>query len=183
MVAARRRKPEVLGHPAATAVREGDELRLAVAASGDPPLRFKWFRDGEQLQGHASATLCIPSVGLGDAGQYTCQVGSSHRPRFPVVQVLFIKPPVVPTSDSSVHAWSERAPFASKHLHSSKSEGVLRFETAGNGWPDFRQVTSCAGVQRRRRRHVAVRRCGRRGSRARITRHSRWSEVIVFLES
>lgn len=58
----------------------GQELRLSVAASGDPPLRFQWRKDGvdvldsDRVSGSNLTTLVIQDIRFNDRGVYACEV-------------------------------------------------------------------------------------------------------------
>jgi pectin methylesterase-like acyl-CoA thioesterase len=55
----------------------GTGALLSVAVIGTEPLRYQWSRDGTDLPGAISATLRLPAVGWGDAGNYCVAVANA----------------------------------------------------------------------------------------------------------
>jgi probable HAF family extracellular repeat protein len=56
----------------------GTTLTLSVTASGDEPLAYQWFHDGNALAGQTSATLTITNLQKAHAGDYTVRVSNSY---------------------------------------------------------------------------------------------------------
>ncbi len=66
--------PLVTQDPASQTVNTGDTVTFTVMATGTPALSYQWFKDLQPIGGATSATLVLPSVGLGAAGSYTVAV-------------------------------------------------------------------------------------------------------------
>ncbi len=62
--------PVIVQHPANQTYALGDRATNAVVATSTLPLTYQWLRDGEAIPGATSATLIIPSVKIGDVGNY-----------------------------------------------------------------------------------------------------------------
>ncbi|MGA2296589.1 MAG: immunoglobulin domain-containing protein, partial [FCB group bacterium] len=68
-------KPTIATQPAATvALKVGAKLELVVAANGNPPLTYQWYKDNAPISTQTLATLTIDSVVINDAGNYYCIV-------------------------------------------------------------------------------------------------------------
>ena len=70
--------PVVVWLSEGTTVAVGDEVNLAVRASGEPPLSYQWRRDGVPLAEATSALLTLPAVTLEQTGDYDAVVSSPH---------------------------------------------------------------------------------------------------------
>jgi glucose/arabinose dehydrogenase len=60
--------PTITMHPASRTVQSGAPVTFSVRASGTPPLRYQWLRDGANIPGATSQDYTIPSVGQADSG-------------------------------------------------------------------------------------------------------------------
>ena len=63
--------PRITTQPASQTVRAGVRAVLSVVATGFPPLRYYWMKDGKGLAGENSAMLVLPSVSLKNSGSYS----------------------------------------------------------------------------------------------------------------
>jgi hypothetical protein len=63
--------------PAVTNVSPGSNVTFCVTASGTPPLRFQWRRNGVNLSGQTNTCFTIPSVAVTDGGSYSVVVANS----------------------------------------------------------------------------------------------------------
>ncbi len=87
-------EPLVVASPVATHLAAGATLRLAITASGAPPLTFQWMRNGAPLaddariQGALSSQLIVLNASESDAGEYSARVtnplGATESARAPV---------------------------------------------------------------------------------------------------
>lgn len=66
--------PSIAGQPASTTVDEGTSVNLSIAASGDSPLTFQWFKNGVPIPGQTNATFTLPTALSGNAGTYHATV-------------------------------------------------------------------------------------------------------------
>ena len=68
--------PQIVSAPVSTAVHAGAAARFLVGATGNAPLTYRWFHEGDLIPGANGATLEIPTVTAANAGTY--QVLISH---------------------------------------------------------------------------------------------------------
>jgi len=68
--------PEFTQQPQSQVKFLGEDAGFTAMATGTPPLYYKWFKDGDELEGEQSNTLEITDVTLEDAGSYICQVNN-----------------------------------------------------------------------------------------------------------
>ena len=60
-----------------TTVIPGDTARFRVGAVSNADLRYQWRKNGIEIAGATAATLSLPNVGIGDAGDYDVVVSTS----------------------------------------------------------------------------------------------------------
>ena len=60
--------PAITQHPANRTVSVGQPASFTVAASGAPPLSYRWQRNGSTISGATSATYTLPTTALTDNG-------------------------------------------------------------------------------------------------------------------
>ena len=58
--------PAITAHPASRTVQPGAPVTFSVRASGTPPLRYQWRRNGVDIAGATAADYTIPAVTQGD---------------------------------------------------------------------------------------------------------------------
>ena len=68
--------PAITTPPASLAVAVGANAVLTVTATGTAPLRYRWYKNGREVEDSNSATLTINSAKLDDAGPYTVRVSN-----------------------------------------------------------------------------------------------------------
>lgn len=68
--------PRILTQPVSQTLLIGALARLEVAASGSPPLRFQWLKDGVEIPGADAANYEIPAVNSSDAGGYRVRLSN-----------------------------------------------------------------------------------------------------------
>lgn len=74
-------EPAIATPPEArTLVAVGQPIVLSVTATGRPPLRYQWKRDGRNIAGATRATLTLPRAVIAHAGSYTCEVNNATGP-------------------------------------------------------------------------------------------------------
>ncbi|EDY81385.1 peptidase families S8 and S53 domain protein [Verrucomicrobiia bacterium DG1235] len=69
--------PVVVRHPRGLRVVEGEEATLEVSALGQGEFTYRWFKDGELIEGEESRILVIAESGSSDAGLYHCVVSNA----------------------------------------------------------------------------------------------------------
>ena len=69
--------PQILTKPESQVVTLGTNVTLSVTASPTGPLRYQWSRNGAPLADRTIAELTIPSVTVGDLGDYTVTVSNA----------------------------------------------------------------------------------------------------------
>src|SRR5262245_52800076 len=60
--------PSIATQPTSQGIPAGNPVTLTVAASGAPPLTYRWQRNGVTIAGATSSTLTIPSAAAADNG-------------------------------------------------------------------------------------------------------------------
>ncbi|HEX8441403.1 PQQ-dependent sugar dehydrogenase, partial [Archangium sp.] len=60
--------PTIARQPESQTVSPGQPVTFTVGATGTPPLRYQWQRNGTDLAGQTSANLTLATVGLTDSG-------------------------------------------------------------------------------------------------------------------
>ena len=50
---------------------------MEIETAGEPTELYQWYKNGEIIEGKASASLCFPAVQLSDSGRYYCIVSTS----------------------------------------------------------------------------------------------------------
>ena len=68
--------PAITTQPAALTVNAGISASFTVVATGAPPLRYQWFKNGRDLDNAASATFTINAAALNDAAVYTVKISN-----------------------------------------------------------------------------------------------------------
>ena len=66
--------PSITLHPQSQAVRAGSDVIFQVNASGTPPLRFQWRKNGVDSPGANTASLLLANAQPADAGDYSAFV-------------------------------------------------------------------------------------------------------------
>lgn len=67
----------IVDQPGDTTVIPGDTARFRVGAVSNADLRYQWRKNGIEIAGATTATLSLPNVGIGDAGDYDVVVSTS----------------------------------------------------------------------------------------------------------
>ena len=68
--------PVILEPPLAASVLAGTPVTFSVVAKATPPISYQWKKDHDPISQANSATLKLPSTGLGDAGVYSVVVSN-----------------------------------------------------------------------------------------------------------
>jgi hypothetical protein len=69
--------PGIVSQPGSVTLAVGNTLNFAVTVSGTGPFTYEWRR-GTTVVGTDSPELQIPSIGLSDAGSYTCTIANGQ---------------------------------------------------------------------------------------------------------
>jgi alpha-tubulin suppressor-like RCC1 family protein len=144
--------------PETTSAAVGADVTLAVDASGTPPLRYQWRKNGVNIPGATNATLTITNVQVSDGGSYSVVVANIAGAVTSDPTLLIVEVPVVPPGDdfanrvqltgttnsvSGTDRWATREPgepyHAGKHGSNSvwytwraPSAGIATFRTVGS---------------------------------------------------
>ena len=62
--------------PANVTAAQGTSVTFTVEASGSAPMSYQWFKGTTAIEGATAATYTIPSVAVGDAGNYFVRVSN-----------------------------------------------------------------------------------------------------------
>ncbi len=96
-VSVEHRFPHIIEQPRSIEVLEGDTARLSVTASGDPSPQYRWYRNGERLEGRTTRRLELREIAEEDAGVYEVAVWNSYGTlRSVPVQVTVVAEPNAP---------------------------------------------------------------------------------------
>ncbi|MFM8358812.1 MAG: PQQ-binding-like beta-propeller repeat protein, partial [Verrucomicrobiota bacterium] len=98
--------PGVVGHNLTNQfAAEGAQVRLYVAASGRPPIRFQWFRNAAPLPSATNAVLTLPGITLDQTANYHVEVsGVDGFTNSPMALVTVLPPTHVPVHLSDFEA-------------------------------------------------------------------------------
>lgn len=90
--------PTIFVEPSAPAVVfVGEPLTLSVDAGGTPNLTYQWRKGGSPLAGRTNSSYTIPSLVLGDAGDYAVVVTNPFGTATSALVVITVQPQVAPT--------------------------------------------------------------------------------------
>jgi hypothetical protein len=70
----------------------GDSISLSAMVTGEQPMSFQWFKDGEPVPGATSVNLSIPGAQLADSGQYTLVASNSLDTAASLAAVVTVNP-------------------------------------------------------------------------------------------
>jgi len=68
----------ILSQPERQTVPAGGTASFTVGTSGQPPLQYQWYRNGDALRGGTNATLVLQNVQAAQAGTFTASVSNSQ---------------------------------------------------------------------------------------------------------
>ncbi len=129
--------PIWLHFPTDTTVTENDTLRLQLAVAGSPPLRYRWFKNGQPWKTLDTNLLLFAPIHRTDEGTYFCILentcGTEQSPTFHIAVILSTimadkeHPPVrIITGGDVVHLVLPSNPrFYPLHLHLFTLTGTL----------------------------------------------------------
>lgn len=109
--------PGIVREPLGATTRIGGEVALTVSATGEAPLSYQWYRDGEVVSGATDATLSLRALKRGDAGRYQVLVRNAHgviASKIATVALSDVTPAAL--SHFSIRARAERG---ERELHAS----------------------------------------------------------------
>lgn len=69
--------PKILQLPKAQEVLVGRSVVFPVSASGDPILRYQWFRNGSPIRGASTPRLILTETRPSDAGGYSVRISNA----------------------------------------------------------------------------------------------------------
>jgi len=101
--------PRIVAGPVSKRVRPGDSWVLEVDATGDAPLSYQWYKNGQPLEGEVSASLRLDRIKLSDAGSYTVQVANPGGLRTSEPAVVTLDLPAWPFGDTFARRGQIRA--------------------------------------------------------------------------
>lgn len=80
-------RPQIVLQPQGQMALVGDTVVLNVAATGTPPLSYRWRRDATTLPFGTNATLVLANVQLSDAGSYSVLITNVASARTPAISL------------------------------------------------------------------------------------------------
>lgn len=69
--------PAITTQPAATTASSATKVTFSVVATGTAPLRYRWYKDGREIERAESATYELSSARIDSAGLYSVRVSNS----------------------------------------------------------------------------------------------------------
>ena len=88
--------PAITTQPASLSVAAGGSAAFTVVATGTAPLSYQWFKGVAPISGATSATLTLPNVAVGEAGDYSVTVGNSAGSTpSSAAQLTVLLPPII----------------------------------------------------------------------------------------
>lgn len=95
--------PIILVQPRSQVVAAGSLVEFSVVASGEPPLRYQWFRNEAEMPGKTNSTLFVFGAQTSDAGFYSVSVANVHGIAHSADAALgIIEPPTITVQPVSV---------------------------------------------------------------------------------
>ena len=70
--------PVILNQPQDQSLNLGETINLSVTTDGSTSVTYQWRKDGVVLTGATGPILVLPSIGITDAGSYTCSVSNLY---------------------------------------------------------------------------------------------------------
>ena len=89
--------PLITMQPQNLTVSQGTPVTLKVAAAGEQPLNYQWWKNAAPLAGATAASLASPNPGTNDSGPYTVVVANPYGSITSAVANLAVLPAGVPT--------------------------------------------------------------------------------------
>ncbi len=90
--------PSITTQPASQSVTVGATVSFAVVASGTGPLSYQWRFNGANIGGATNATIDLPGVTTGQAGNYSCFVANAAGSVTSSAATLTVSAPLVAPS-------------------------------------------------------------------------------------
>ena len=88
--------PVIVTQPISRSVFAGATVTFSVAASGEPPLRYQWQKNGADVPGETNASLVLSSVNAASQGSYRARVENIVGATVTVAaQLVLLLPPTV----------------------------------------------------------------------------------------
>jgi hypothetical protein len=116
--------PLIYVAPANQAVPVGSPASFQVVAAGQPPLTYRWTRNGQTVAEGPAAELVFPAVAPVDHGAYTLVVSNAQGSTAPVVASLSVLPRITRQPES------QTVPVG----------GTATFSVAASGFEDLRYL-------------------------------------------
>jgi len=70
--------PVILNQPQDQSLNLGESISLSVTTDGSTSVAYQWKKDGVAIAGASGPVLVITSIGMTDAGSYTCSVSNLY---------------------------------------------------------------------------------------------------------
>ena len=83
-------KPDITVHPKSAHILPGQHYQLSCVATGEQPLNYLWYKNGEALLGPNSPILELRLFGEQDVGRYACKVTNQYGDKISEVACLAI---------------------------------------------------------------------------------------------
>lgn len=140
-------RPMILSQSNSRDIHIGLESQISVCASGAPPLRFTWKKDGKLLEGQTQAKLTIAEPSASDLGVYSVTVSNAFgevesKPiRLSLLSATvgraWVSSSIQASGNSLVQAKIGSNPLKEQWAHTS---GAVSYEHVSDGTALFRAV-------------------------------------------
>ncbi len=92
---------QVVGDPSVTHSRIGEAVTLHADATGQSPLSFQWYLNGNPIPGASSKALTIPTTSIQDLGDYSVEASNSLGNEFSRTIPLSLSTPGAPPANDN----------------------------------------------------------------------------------
>jgi thiol-disulfide isomerase/thioredoxin len=84
--------PVINTPPQSQTVTAGSTITLSVGVDGAPPLRYKWFKDGQPIRDATSAQLVLTNITANQAGDYAVAISNFAATRTTAPAKIVVEP-------------------------------------------------------------------------------------------
>jgi predicted esterase len=126
--------PVIAAQPASQSVFTGADVTLKVIVAGNAPLTYAWTKNGDPVPDATGATLTLPAVALGAAGDYVVTITNALGTATSLPATLTVTPP---PPDITTHPLSQTVTAGANVTFSVVAEGAgaLTYQWKKNGDP------------------------------------------------
>ncbi|HVU35927.1 MAG TPA: immunoglobulin domain-containing protein [Opitutaceae bacterium] len=94
--------PVITGTSWTSVIAPGGKVSFAVAATGNGPLSYQWYKNGAAISGATASTYIISNVATSDSGSFSVSVSDGSGTTLSVLMALIVAPkPAITTQPAS----------------------------------------------------------------------------------